>query len=360
MTLSRKYYCSPEIHARETERIFQQCWLCVGSAASIPNPGDWFRADMEGESLIVTRDREGVIHAFYNVCRHRGTRLCSEHRGTFGKYVVCPYHAWSYALDGSLAAAPHMDDVPSFEREDYGLHEVALGEWEGQLFVNLASDPEPLEKALAPLMGKFARWELPQLEPVHHTVYEIGANWKLVLQNYSECYHCPSLHPQLNRLTPFRDASNDLVEGRILGGPMRLGEGAQSMTMSGKSCGTPLGQLDSGELREVHYYVLFPNMFLSLMPDYALIHRIHRLAVDRTRIECEWLFRPEAIAREDFDPSDAIQFWDTTNQQDWAISEQSQAGIASRAYAPGPYSDLESMVSALDREYLRTIDSPEA
>jgi Rieske 2Fe-2S family protein len=356
-TLEGKYYGSEEIHQLETGRIFQRCWLCIGSGARVAEPGSWFRVEIEGESLIVTRDREGALHVFYNVCRHRGTRLCSEECGKFGKYVVCPYHAWSYALDGSLAAAPHMDGVPSFDREELGLNKIAFVEWEGQILVNFAEDPEPFEEALAPLVEKFTRWQLPDLRPVHRTVYEIDANWKLILQNYSECYHCPSLHPQLNKLTPYRDASNDLTEGRVLGGPMHLSKGHESMTMSGKSCGASLGDLEGDELRDVHYYVIFPNMFLSLMPDYVLVHRIFRLGPTRSRVECEWFFRPEAIEAEGFDPSDSIEFWDTTNRQDWAISEESQLGIGSRAYRPGPYSNLENMIVSLDRTYLHELGS---
>lgn len=357
LTLEAEYYSSGKIHERETERIFQRCWLCIGSSARIWEPGSWFRVEIEGESLIATRDREGVLHVFYNVCRHRGTRLCSAEEGMFGKYVVCPYHAWSYSLDGSLAAAPHMDDAPCFERKEFGLVEIAFVEWEGQILVNFAEHPEPFEEALAPLIDKFTRWGLPDLRPVHRTVYEIRANWKLILQNYSECYHCPSLHPQLNKLTPYRDASNDLTEGRVLGGPMHLVKGCESVTISGRMCGTSLGDLVGDDLRHVHYYVIFPNMFLSLMPDYALVHRIFRLGPTSSRIECEWLFTPEAIGRGDFDPSDAIEFWDTTNRQDWSISEESQLGIGSRAYRPAPYSSLESMVASLDQTYLRELGS---
>ena len=354
-TLAAKYYLSEDIYQQESEHIFEKSWLCIGSSASVSEPGSWFRVELEGESIIVNRDQEGTLHAFYNVCSHRGTRLCSEESGRFSKYIVCPYHAWSYGLDGSLAAAPHMDDVPCFNRDELSLVKIAFKEWEGQIWVNFAENPEPFEQALAPLIGKFTRWRIPELKPVHKTVYEVDANWKLILQNYSECYHCPALHPQLNRLTPFRDASNDLDEGKVLGGPMHLSKNAHSMTMSGQVCGTPLGDLAGKDLRDVHYYVIFPCMFLSLMPDYALVHRIARLGPTRSRVECEWLFQPDAVAAENFDPSDAIEFWDVTNRQDWAISIESQRGIASRAYRPAPYSNLESMIAALDRTYLKEI-----
>ena len=354
-TLPGHYYGSPEVHERESERIFRSEWLCVATAARIPKTGDWVRVELEGDSLLIIRGEGGTIQAFHNMCRHRGTRLCSEAEGHFKKFAICPYHAWAYGLDGSLARAPHMEGVDCFNQDELGLISVSTTEWEGQVFVNFSEQPVPFDQALASLIGKFTRWELPDLVPVHSTVYEIEVNWKLVIQNYSECYHCPALHPQLNRLTPFRDASNDLTEGNVLGGPMHLSKNAFSMTMSGRTCGLPLGDLAGPELRDVHYYVIFPNMFLSLMPDYALVHRIHRLGPTRSRIECEWLFRRESTEQPGFDPSDAIEFWDVTNRQDWAISEESQKGIASSAYRPGPYSNLESMIAELDRTYLRQL-----
>ena len=351
-TLPGRYYCAADVFERETEQIFREQWLCVATASRIPETGDWVRVELEGDSILVIRGDDGRIQAFHNMCRHRGTRLCAEAGGHFKKFVVCPYHAWAYGLDGSLARAPHMEGVECFNQEELGLVEIPTTLWEGQVFVNLGENPSPFETLLPALINKFTRWDLPHLSSVHNTTYEIEANWKLVIQNYSECYHCPALHPQLNRLTPFRDSSNDLTEGNVLGGPMHLSKNAHSMTMSGQTCGLPLGDLAGEELRDVHYYVLFPNMFLSLMPDYALVHRIHRLGVTRTRIECEWLFRTEAVQATGFNPSDAIEFWDVTNRQDWEVSEESQKGIGSRAYRPGPYSNFESMIAELDRTYL--------
>lgn len=171
----------------------------------------------------------------------------------------------------------------------------------------------------------------------------------------SECYHCPSLHPVLNVLTPFRNSSNDLEEGPFLGGPMRMSIDGGSMTMTGRRCAPSLGDLDGEALNCVQYYTVYPNMLLSLLPDYVLIHRVERLAPDASRVICDWLFHPEAMAAPGFDPSDAIEFWNMTNLQDWGVSGLSQKGISSQAYTPGPYSELESMIAAWDREYLRSI-----
>ena len=155
-TLPGRYYTSPEIFAEEVERIFTRRWVCVGRAAELPDPGDYFLADVAGESVIVLRDQGGTLRAHYNVCRHRGTRLCEERRGRLSETIQCPYHAWTYTLDGQLIGAPHMSEVEGFHKRDYPLRSPALAEWEGFLLINLAPDPEPFAQVFAPLIGRFA------------------------------------------------------------------------------------------------------------------------------------------------------------------------------------------------------------
>jgi Rieske 2Fe-2S family protein len=358
-TLPGEYYTSQGVYDTETERIFGRSWICVGVATSIPEAGDYFLAEVEGESVIVVRDRDGGVRAFYNVCRHRGTRLCSDENGCFSKYIVCPYHSWAYDLSGDLVTAPNMDDVEGFDPATLPLHALATTVWEGLVFVNLDCDATPFDVAYPSLTGRFTRWGLPELEPVHRIVYEVEANWKLLFQNYSECYHCPTLHPALNKLTPYRGTSNDLDEGPLLGGPMKLADGVSSMTTSGRACAAPFPGLEDEDLQLAYYYTLFPSVFLSLLPDYVLIHRLVRRGPTRTTVVCDWLFDAGAETKTpEVDPSGAIEFWDLTNKQDWGIVEQSQAGFASRAYVPGPYSNLESLLAAFDREYLRVMNGP--
>ncbi|MEN8374566.1 MAG: aromatic ring-hydroxylating dioxygenase subunit alpha [Gemmatimonadota bacterium] len=354
-TLAGRYYTGEDVYEAETRNVFFLRWIYVGRTSELAGPGSYFLREVESESVIVLRDGAGELRAHHNVCRHRGTRLLTEPEGQLSKSIQCPYHAWTYGLDGALVGAPFMDEVESFCREDYPLKPVAVATWEGCVFVNLARDPAPFERAFAPLIGKFGSWTMDELEIAHSITYEIPANWKLIFQNYSECYHCPSLHPALNRLTPFRNASNDLEEGPFLGGPMRMAIEGGSMTMSGRTCAPSLGDLSGEALNQVQYYTIYPSMLLSLHPDYVLIHRIERLATDRTRVVCDWLFHPDAMAAPDFDPSGAVEFWNMTNQQDWDVSALSQQGISSRAYTPGPYSELESVIAAWDREYLRSI-----
>ena len=359
-TLPARFYTSPEIFRAEMDRIFSTRWLYVARASELETQGRWITFSVGSDSLLIVKDA-GVVRAFHNVCRHRGTRLCAEPAGWFDGPIRCPYHAWSYALDGRLIGAPNMQDVEGFDRTEYPLHAVPVASWDGGIFVNMGDQPPAFHQAFAPLFGRFDPWRLADLVPAHRITYDVNANWKLVFQNYSECYHCPSLHPLLNRLTPFREASNDLEEGPFLGGPMRLSRSDGSMTMSGGRCAAPLAGIAGEDLSRVYYYTIFPNMLLSLHPDYVLIHRIAPLAHDRTQIVCDWLFHPETVALPGFDPADAVTFWNTTNAQDWGISERSQQGIASRAYVPGPYSDLESMVAAWDRNYLAALgEVPEA
>jgi len=350
-TLPQRYFVSPDLFEQEQEKIFSKQWMLVGHQSQIAKPGDYFVQDVIGESLIVIRDKSGEIHGFFNVCRHRGTRLKEEACG-HASVIQCPYHAWTYGLDGRLIGAPHMDEVAGFDKTDYLLHGVNPALWEGFIFVNLADALTPLEKVFAPLAGKFSHWNLPQLCSAKRIEYDVRANWKLIFENYSECYHCPGVHPALSKLTPYDTAENDLAEGPFLGGFMPITKG-HSLTMSGNACALPVGDISAEDFHRVFYYSIFPNMLLSLHPDYVMVHQLWPKSPERTLILCNWFFHPEAFGRENFHPDDAIEFWDMTNRQDWHVCELSQQGIASRAYEPGPYSPRESIPAAWDREYLR-------
>ncbi len=355
-TLPREYFVSDEIYRTEQERIFSRHWLLAGHVSQLPTTGSYFVFEQDRESVLVVRGADGQVRAFHNHCRHRGTRLCTEHQGTVGTAIQCPYHAWTYGLDGALRAAPNMQDVQGFDRAEFPLHTVALENWQGFLFVNLAAEPVPFSEALGPLVGKFEHWRLPELRSVHQTVYLVDANWKLFFHNYSECYHCPNVHPHLNKLTPYRNTENDLDEGPVLGGPMWMSNPEGSMTMHGGRCAVPFPGLTAEERGRVYYYTLFPSAFLSFHPDYVLVHRGQRLGIGRTRIVCDWFFHPEAIDAPGFDPQAAIDFWDLTNRQDWELCANAYLGVSSNAWDAGPYSELESQLAAFDRQYLRALD----
>ena len=352
-TLPGRYYTSEEIFRAEVEQIFSRHWLCIGRAEQIPHPGDYMLVQIVDENLLVVRDRRGSIRAFFNVCRHRGSRLCTQERGRFSETIQCPYHAWTYSLDGRLIAARQMQDVAGFDLADYPLYRAALAEWEGFLFLNLAPDPEPFEQFFAPLIDKFPAWQMPALRVGQRIEYDVQANWKLIVENYSECYHCPLIHPALTQLTPPTSGRNDLTSGPFLGGYMTLNHPGGSMTTTGRTARPPLGTVAGADLGRVYYYSIFPNLLLSLHPDYVMAHVLWPQSARRTRIVCEWLFDPDTIAQPGFDPSDAVEFWDLTNRQDWQACELAQLGLSSRAYTPGPYAHAEGLLYAFDQEYLR-------
>jgi Rieske 2Fe-2S family protein len=246
-----------------------------------------------------------------------------------------------------------MESMPEFDKADYSLHAVSVALWEGFIFVNLAEDAMPLGKWFAPLAGKFAQWNMPGLRSAKRIEYDVRANWKLIFENYSECYHCPGVHPMLSKVSPYDSAENDLIEGPFLGGFMKINKG-KSLTMSGNACALRIDHDHEHERKErVFYYSIFPNMLLSMHPEYVMVHQLWPQSPQRTLIQCDWFFHPDAFDRSDFHPDDAIAFWDMTNKQDWHVCELSQQGIASRAYQPGPYSPRESIPAAWDREYLR-------
>jgi Rieske 2Fe-2S family protein len=188
--------------------------------------------------------------------------------------------------------------------------------------------------------------------------YDVAANWKLIFENYNECYHCGPVHPALVKLSPADSGANDLTSGPFLGGYMVVSNGHESggsMSMSGKNCAIAVADLPEEDLRRVYYYTLFPNMLLSLHPDYVMVHTIWPQSTERTLVECEWLFHPDAASHPGFDPDDGVAFWDKTNREDWHICEQSHLGVVSRAYTPGPYSPREAISAAFDLEYRRAL-----
>ena len=356
LTLPREYVAGAEVWQLEQERIFSRNWLLAGHLSELPERGSYFLHETSNDSVIVVRDDSGTVRAHYNFCRHRGSRLCAETRGKLPHAIQCPYHAWTYGLDGALRGAPHMHEVAGFDKASWGLKPAALAEWRGFIFVSYAAHPQPFDVALHALNGKFERWPLSSLTSVHQTVYDVAANWKLVFHNYSECYHCPTVHPQLNRLTPYRNTENDLDQGQVLGGPMQMADPQGSLTLHGGRCASPFSGLTADERGRIYYYTLFPSALLSLHPDYVLLHRIQPLAVDRTRIICDWYFHPDGIATSAFSALPAIEFWDMTNRQDWALCENTYRGIRSHAWEPGPYSELESQLAAFDRHYLQMLN----
>jgi Rieske 2Fe-2S family protein len=352
-TLPAHWYTDPAVLEAEQEAIFRGAWQYAGRAELVAEPGTYLTAELGRVPVVIVRDAAGELRGFVNVCRHRAHRVMSG----VGRCTTmqCPYHAWTYGLDGRLIGAPSTNDIENFDKGDWPLFPVAVTTWEGFLFINLAEEPEPFDQAWAPLLRRFSRFNLPNLKVARTIDYDVKANWKLLFQNYSECYHCGPVHPALAKLTPPTSGENDLTEGPFTGGYMVLNRGAESMTMSGQSCGLTVGELPEADMNRVYYYAIFPNMLLSLHPDYVMFHTLWPQGTDRTLINCAWLFHPDTLGDPAFNPDDGVEFWDITNRQDWHICEQSQLGVQSRAYTPGPYSKRESLSVQFDREVLRSL-----
>jgi phenylpropionate dioxygenase-like ring-hydroxylating dioxygenase large terminal subunit len=348
-TLPQRYYTDPAWFQREMEAIHFDMWMCAGRTQQVPNSGDYFVREVANASVIILRDEQGGIRAFHNVCRHRGTLLCNQNAGSFSGRIQCPYHAWTYKLDGTLANAPHMEKVAGFCEADYPLNAVASAVWDGHIFINLSVRPVPFAEHLAGLDQKFKPWQMEELQMVERRAYHLKANWKLIIQNYSECLHCPIVHPLLNKQSHYMSGDNEPPQPTYLGGRMDLREGVKTLTMDGTTDRCSLRGLGADDQRRVYYYCLLPNFFLNLHPDYMLTFTMWPHAVDQTEIICEWHFHPDEIKKPGFNPNDAIEFWDITNKQDWELSDLAQRGISSKGYRPGPYSNREELLFALDR-----------
>ena len=353
-SLPSEYYRSEEIFARERERIFSREWFCAGRSDALPEAGALKVLDLLGESLLVARTREGVLRAHYNVCRHRGARLCTQ--DTVAATIRCPYHAWTYGLDGKLLGAPFLNQDPALREEDFSLHSVGIAEWGGFFFLNLwPAGPvgRDFGKAIAPVAGRVRRYPLDTLVAGRRIEYEVRANWKVVAENYNECYHCAGVHPELCEVVPaFKERGGAGLDWEH-GIPHR--DGAFTFTKTGTTSRPPFPGLSDEERVRHKGELVYPNLFLSLSPDHVAAFRLTPEAPDRTRIVCEFLFDPAITSAPGFDPSDAVEFWDLINRQDWAICEEVQRGMSSRVHRFGYYAPMEDQSLDIRRYVLERL-----
>jgi Rieske 2Fe-2S family protein len=294
---------------------------------------------------------------FANTCRHRAHELLPADGASARKSVICPYHAWSYDLAGELVAAPGYRGEPGFEPDDYTLVELPVATWEGWVFghaLHPVGHPDvlPFEEHLGELGRILEPYRMSDLRLADRHTYEIAANWKIVAENYHECYHCPLIHPELCQVTPPTSGDNYDLPGAWVGGSMVLRDGMATMSLTGESGGNPI---PGAPPTAVEYLHLLPNLLVSAHPDYVMAHRLVPLAPGRTWIECSWYLLPSADGSVP-DPTYAVEFWDITNRQDWAACESVQRGLESPHYAPGPFSPsedaVEMLVGLVSRAYL--------
>jgi Rieske 2Fe-2S family protein len=338
--LPAQAYTSADVWAWEQRHVYAGSWMCLGRLDELCPGEKGQQAVAVGDVAVLLTWTGDELRAFANTCRHRGHELLAVGESSDRKAIVCPYHSWSYALDGSLLAAPGFRDVEGFENGEHGLVELAVKTWHGWVFCHAASplgpDVPDFDEHLGVVEDKLGPYAPERLVLGARHTYEIAANWKVVCENYHECYHCPEIHPELCDVTPPNSGENYMLPGQWIGGRMDLRDGMATMSMTGESSGLPIPGVDP---RTVEYIQIWPNLLVSAHPDYVMTHRLVSLAPDRTWIECSWFFVDESV-----DPTYAAEFWDLTNRQDWAACESVQRGLVSPHFRPGPFAPSEDAV----------------
>jgi Rieske 2Fe-2S family protein len=343
--LPRELYVDRDSWLRERDVVLFGEWFCVGRLddLGLSDAGRVAVVDVVGESVVVTRDDGGGLHAAYNVCRHRGSQLFPREPGAAtvceaAGAIRCPYHSWTYGLDGRLLRAPHTD-LTEEERTSFSLHEVGVDVWAGFVFVHLTPEEAgSLSELVARPDDRLAHYAMGELVTGQVLTYEVAANYKVLAENYNECYHCGPVHPELTRLVPSFGSGG---RGIDWDGGVPHREGAWTFTMSGTTERAPLPGLDEAERTRHKGELVHPNLMISCSADHVAAFVLLPQDVDRTRVECRLLFHPSAVADASFDPSDAGDFWDLVNRQDWAICESVQRGMSSRAYRHGWFAEME-------------------
>jgi Rieske 2Fe-2S family protein len=365
-TLSGLDYTADAVFADEREHVWWGHWVCIGRAAEVAEPGDFLVRDLAGESIIVARNRAGELRAFYNVCAHRGTKLLDETGlgacGHVSKAFKCPYHAWAFDLDGQLIGTPNVDEDEAFDRADYPLHAIAVEAYAGFLFVHLgAGGPDrSLDESLrdgVESITNFVRYRMDELRVGVRIVYEVKANWKIVVENFNECLHCPTIHPELVQVVPLYRFGEVWDEETADDGNWMI-DGATSFTLTGQSALPKFPDLAPDDYRMYYGSYQFPNLMLNLHPDAGMAYIALPRGPGHTTVVSEYLFRPETIASPDFAPEPVVEFWDLISKQDWAVCERAQTGVASRAYRAGVYPRQDRFLFAFNEHYRRVMGRP--
>ncbi|MDL2078174.1 aromatic ring-hydroxylating dioxygenase subunit alpha [Streptomyces sp. GXMU-J15] len=338
-TLPGSAYTDPAVFTQEQEHIFESLWFCAARASELDKPGAFRTVDVGRESILVTRARDHSIRAYFNVCRHRGARLCTEESGEVRRAFQCPYHAWTYGLDGKLVAAPNLTKMPDVSRTEYGLVDVHVREWLGYVWLCLAENPPPFEQAV---IGDVVE-RLGDVESIEHygiedlkvgrrITYDVKANWKLIVENFMECYHCATIHPELTEVLP--EFADGYAAQYYVGHGAEFGDGIQGFTVDGSEGLDRIPGVAEDQDRRYYAITVRPQVFVNLVPDHVIFHRMYPLAVDRTVVECDWLYLPHVV-ESGKDVSRSVELFHRVNQQDFDACERTQPGMNSRTYAKG-------------------------
>ncbi len=338
-TLPGRAYTDEDQFALEQERIFESMWFAVARADELDRPGRFATKQVGRESVIVVRGRDQALRAFLNVCRHRGSRLCEDEAGEVRRNIQCGYHAWTYGLDGALVAAPNLARMQDIDRTAFGLIGVQLREWLGYAWVCLAADPPSFEEtvigaATQRLGGEddIGAWSVESLRVGRRIRYDVAANWKLIIENFMECYHCATIHPELTEVLP--EFAGGYAAQYYVGHGAAFGEQIQGFTVDGSPGVAPIPTIGQDHDRKYYAITVKPQVFINLVPDHVIFHRMYPLAADRTLVECDWLYTQDVLdSGADLDRS--VELFDRVNRQDFDACEACQPGMSSRAYARG-------------------------
>ncbi len=347
--LPAEAYTSMEVLAWEKRHLFAGSWTCLGRLTDLfpeTRAAVRQRAAVLGDIPVLLVRDSGELRMFANTCRHRGHELLGEGETSPRSRIVCPYHAWSYDLEGALRAARGFQEVDGFDEEDHSLVELPVQVWQGWVFGHalhpLSSGKAPdFELHLGDLAGLLAPYRCDDLVLADRHSYEVAANWKVIAENYHECYHGPLIHPELCQVTPPDSGDNYDLPGAWVGGAMFLRDGMATMSLTGELAGNPLPDVDATRVEYLH---VLPNLLVSAHPDYVMAHRMVPLAPGRTWVECSWYVAPGADGSVP-EPRGAVEFWDITNKQDWAACESVQRGLGSPHFRPGPFAPKEDAVA---------------
>jgi len=383
--LARDFYVNPAVFERDMERVLRRHWHCAGHASLIPNPGDFFTVDFEHEDeVIIARDAQGAIHAFLNVCRHRGARVCSAKSGN-SKAFVCPYHAWTYRLDGTLRGARHTP--PGFDPAAHGLRKIHVRNAEGALFISFAEQPLEFATVADCLRTTCGRYGWAGAKIAQRSMYEFSANWKLAVENYVECYHCGPAHPEYARTHALEQPAerieqlNACMEKRTrdLGVQVAsanhwqnsaagreaihtfryaLYDGVATGSADGSAVAPPMGEFKQydGGVTSIH---VGGTSFLVCYPDYGLIYRFIPTGCQTSKMELIWLVRGDAVEGRDYDLDKLTWLWKITTDEDKFIIERTAAGVRSHYFKPGPITPMEDKELRYISWYLDEMREPQ-
>jgi Rieske 2Fe-2S family protein len=386
--LPRAFYAAPKVFNADLERVWRRSWLYVGHDCQISKPGDWFTWSIGADAIVLIRGHDGVVRAFHNTCRHRGARVCNGEIG-HSRSLVCPYHAWTYELDGRLRTPTEREF--GVHQSKLGLQAVELKNLGGLLFIALGKDMPRFDEGAAAIATQMAHQGFADAKLAKSIRYRVKANWKLIFENNRECYHCATVHPEYvagtydvarldSNLAQEVEHQTDLASARFA--KLGLGEAMASSAMTGKWWrvtraplmkgwqtqsldGKPIaplmgafrakGEWSAGTLR----CTVFPNFWQHASDDHAVATRLTPIDAMTTQVDVSWFVHENAQEGRDYTLARLLPFWQRTSEQDWLVCEAQQAGVSSPAYQPGPYSKQRELnVQHFVDWYLGTLDLP--